>query len=287
MRTGWKSRRLALSLLVAAAFIGAAAHARPITPPEDAARPDPASAAAICALIGAEADRRALPKPFFARLIWKESRFDIAAVSPVGAEGVAQFMPYTAKERGLADPFDPAQAIPASADFLADLRAEFGNLGLAAAAYNGGPNRVARWLVNRSRLPAETHDYVLSITARPADWFRRKGAEVEDRPLLKNASFEEGCRQLPVMTTRAAPRPAWGVVVAGGRNQRAARIAFDRARRAARGQIDPALLHVVRRSNRGTGPLYLALLGAETRGEAQTLCLRLRRAGAPCTIRRN
>jgi len=52
---------------------------------------------------------------FFARLIWKESRFDIKAVSPAGAQGVAQFMPATAKRRGLADPFDPEQAIPASA----------------------------------------------------------------------------------------------------------------------------------------------------------------------------
>ncbi|QIE54036.1 lytic transglycosylase domain-containing protein [Pikeienuella piscinae] len=263
------------------------ATARPPDPPEAAARPDPASPEAICALIGAEAERRALPKAFFARLIWKESRFDIHAVSPVGAQGVAQFMPYTAKERGLADPFDPAQAIPASADYLAELRDAFGNFGLAAAAYNGGPDRVSRWLANRARLPAETHDYVLTITARPADWFRRKDREVEDRPLLKDASFEAGCLQLPVIATRAAPRPPWGVVVAGGRNRGAALIAFERAKRSARGQIDPARLHVLRRARRATGPRYLAVLGAESRSEAQKLCLRLRRAGAPCTIRRN
>ncbi|MGB5842313.1 MAG: transglycosylase SLT domain-containing protein, partial [Brucella anthropi] len=60
----------------------------------------------ICQLIGANADIHGIPRDFFARLIWKESRFDHNAVSPVGAEGIAQFMPYTAKERGLADPFD-------------------------------------------------------------------------------------------------------------------------------------------------------------------------------------
>ncbi|MEM9370297.1 MAG: lytic transglycosylase domain-containing protein, partial [Pseudomonadota bacterium] len=99
----------------------------------------------ICDTIKSAADRNGLPRPFFARLIWKESRFDIKAVSPVGAQGIAQFMPATAKERGLANPFDPAQAIPASAHYLADLKEAFGNWGLAAAAYNGGPDRVSRF----------------------------------------------------------------------------------------------------------------------------------------------
>src|SRR5699024_2330005 len=100
----------------------------------------------LCALIDAAAGAHALPPAFLARLIWKESRFDIRALSPVGAQGIAQFMPGTARLRGLEDPWDPREAIPASAHFLADLRARFGNLGLAAAAYNGGPDRVARWL---------------------------------------------------------------------------------------------------------------------------------------------
>ncbi|TIQ90880.1 MAG: lytic transglycosylase domain-containing protein, partial [Mesorhizobium sp.] len=57
----------------------------------------------VCNLIEAHADQNGLPKDFFARLIWKESRFDPNAVSPVGAEGIAQFMPGTAKLRGLAN----------------------------------------------------------------------------------------------------------------------------------------------------------------------------------------
>src|SRR5205814_6611619 len=64
------------------------------------------------------------------------------AVSPKGAEGIAQFMPGTAAERGLANPFDPEQAIPHAARFLAELKRRFGNLGMAAAAYNAGPARV-------------------------------------------------------------------------------------------------------------------------------------------------
>ena len=70
----------------------------------------------------------------FVRLIWRESRFNPSAVSPKGAQGIAQFMPGTAGERGLLDPLNPVQALPKSAEFLAELRSQFGNLGLAAAA---------------------------------------------------------------------------------------------------------------------------------------------------------
>src|SRR5688500_9370165 len=101
---------------------------------------------ALCRLVETSAKARGLPIAFLTRLIWQESSFRTTVISPAGAQGVAQFMPGTAQERGLADPFDPEQAIPAAAHLLSDLRAQFGNLGLAAAAYNGGPNRVATWL---------------------------------------------------------------------------------------------------------------------------------------------
>ena len=114
---------------------------------------------------------RGLPISFLTRLIWQESSFRATAVSPVGAQGIAQFMPGTAQERGLLDPFDPEQAIPAAASLLHDLSLRFGNLGLAAAAYNAGPNRVSAWLERRGGLPAETRDYVIRITGRSAeDW---------------------------------------------------------------------------------------------------------------------
>ena len=125
----------------------------------------------ICDLIETHAGHHGLPKEFFARLIWKESRFDPNAVSPVGAEGIAQFMPGTARMRGLANPFDIEQAIPASAHYLGELKKGFGNLGLAAAAYNAGENRVSRWLASGGFLPLETEDYVLTIMGEPADNF--------------------------------------------------------------------------------------------------------------------
>src|SRR5262249_56882473 len=70
-----------------------------------------ASVVRICDALAAAAEENDLLVDFFARLIWQESRFDPTAVSRAGAQGVAQFMPATANARGLANPFDPIEAI--------------------------------------------------------------------------------------------------------------------------------------------------------------------------------
>src|ERR1700751_5641861 len=100
----------------------------------------------ICRLIDSSARAQGLPVSFLTRFIWQESNFRPTVSSPAGALGIAQFMPGTADERGLADPFDPEAAIPKAASLLAELRQRFGNLGLAAGAYNAGPGRVAERL---------------------------------------------------------------------------------------------------------------------------------------------
>ena len=107
----------------------------------------------VCPLMQQEAEAPGLPPMVFVRLIWKESRFNPQAVSPKGAQGIAQFMPGTAADRGLDDPFEPKSAIVHSASLLADLATEFGNVGLAAAAYNAGAERVKAWLAGSSGLP--------------------------------------------------------------------------------------------------------------------------------------
>lgn len=132
----------------------------------------------LCDVLQDAADEHSIPSQLFARLIWQESRFRNEVVSRAGAQGIAQFMPRTAELRGLEDPFDPLEALPASADFLRELVKQFGNFGLAAAAYNGGPTRVRNWLAGRtSRLPKETQDYVLRITGKPVEHWRKQGAK--------------------------------------------------------------------------------------------------------------
>jgi soluble lytic murein transglycosylase-like protein len=74
--------------------------------------------------------------------IYAESTFNPFAVSKAGAQGIAQFMPQTARGIGLEDPFDPAQAIDAQAHLMRDLLRQFGSVPLALAAYNAGPTPV-------------------------------------------------------------------------------------------------------------------------------------------------
>jgi hypothetical protein len=127
----------------------------------------------LCYALLNSAQDNALPVPFLANLIWQESRLQNDAVSPAGALGIAQFMPETAAQSGLDDPFDPLKAIPASARLLRELRQQFGNLGFAAAAYNAGPRRVVEWLRRHHRLPRETRDYVARITGRSTEQWRK------------------------------------------------------------------------------------------------------------------
>src|SRR3954466_8463091 len=147
-------------------------------PPAPAAEKVPATSVdareSICLMVEAAARANDLPVEFFARIIWQESRFQPNAVGPITrsgqrAQGIAQFMPGTAAERRLLDPFDPVQALPKSAEFLHELRIQFGNLGLAAAAYNAGPRRVQEWLAGSGYMPQETRNYVSAITGTTVD----------------------------------------------------------------------------------------------------------------------
>src|SRR5262249_62112953 len=117
-------------------------------PQEGAARAAPAATEsvheALCRLIETAARDHDVSADFLTNLIWRESSFRAGAVSPKGAQGIAQFMPPTAAGRGLADPFDPEQAIPHAARLIAELRNQFGNLGRAAHASTAAPRHTAQ-----------------------------------------------------------------------------------------------------------------------------------------------
>ncbi len=251
---------------------------------------------ALCRMIEAGARRHDLPVHFFTRLIWTESRFRIRAVSPVGAQGVAQFMPGTARERGLADPFDPDQAIAASASLLADLRRQFGNLGLAAAAYNGGPTRVQNFLDGRGGLPLETQNYVLQITARTAeDWAEERRRAVPPAGVVQDLP-PQSCLMVTALLRRPGEALAgvdglfapWGVQLAGNFSRAVALASYGRARgqlRGVLGDLQPMILGSRLRS-RGRATFWRIRVPAQTRGAADGLCNRIRAAGGACVVLR-
>jgi soluble lytic murein transglycosylase-like protein len=288
-----------------AAVDKAAPAPRPAAPLADA-RPDTDAATreAMCLMIESAARAHDLPLEFFARVIWQESRFQADAIGPVTrngrrALGIAQFMPGTADERRLLDPFDPVQALPKSAEFLSELRSQFGNLGLAAAAYNAGPRRVQEWIAGTGPMPQQTRQYVYAIT----------GSSVEDwAATAKSAKPPEpapatNCRDLMALLKRA-PNPfvtqlaqrvqlgvnrAWGVQLAGGFNRDRALGSYARAVSKLTGIIgdrDTNLLSSVYRS-RGTRAFYQVRVGVDTREEANTLCGRILRTGHGCLVLRN
>jgi hypothetical protein len=265
-----------------------------VPPSPEAVRPS-RFAEDVCAIIETEAKRRGLPESFFARLIWKESLFDPDAVSPKGAEGIAQFMPGTAKLRGLDDAFAPHKALPASAAFLADLRRDLGNLGLAAAGYNAGADAVRGWLAQRRSLPFETQDYVMFITGRPAEDWAKPESDHDIPGIGKDPLFLKNCvklvkRQSALPATAAAPierapRKPWGVVVSGGFSESRALLAFRTIRNRYGSVLSGAKPMVVRKkSPMGRRKLVNVMVGANTRGEADGLCGRLQALGGACMV---
>jgi hypothetical protein len=253
----------------------------------------------VCPIMQQQAEARGLPPMPFVRLIWKESRFNPRAVSPKGAQGIAQFMPSTADERGLYDPFEPKQAIVHSASLLADLGREFGNFGLAAAAYNAGAERVRAWLAGSSGLPYETRDYVQFITGRAAEDWKLAETELPQTLRIAGAEVQESCRKLAPLVVRAvyetepltasgAWRP-WGVHVSTSFSKAKALAQFGRLRQqhaSLLGDRDPFVVPQ-RNLSRGRRALYLVQIGADSRADADKLCAKLRAKGGACMVQKN
>ena len=281
-------------------------NAEPQKPPETARDTD--TREAMCLMIESAAKAQDLPLEFFARVIWQESRFQSDAVGPVTrsgqrALGIAQFMPGTANERRLLDPFDPVQALPKSAEVLSELRQQFGNLGLAAAAYNAGPRRVQEWLAGSGPMPQETRNYVIAITGASVDDWAAAAKNGNKNGKTLDRAPTSSCRELMALLKRA-PNPfvtqleqhvklgadrLWGVQLAAGFNRDKALAMYSRAMKqlsAVIGDRDPSLLGTMLRS-RGTRIFYQVRIGTDTRPAADDLCNRIRRAGGACFVLRN
>jgi hypothetical protein len=247
----------------------------------------------VCRTIEAVARDNALDESFFARLLWKESLFDAAAISPAGAQGIAQFMPGTAKLRGLRDAFNPAEALAASARYLAELSRDYGNIGLAAAAYNSGEGRVEAFLAAKGGLPLETRAYVHAITGHPVETWRDAPPQRLDLSLPGEGGFQAACvaqaanRSLREFRSTPLLQP-WGVVVASNRDSAGAERQVSRLknRHAAVLRDEPVSYTRGRRPGM-PGSMHFAQIGRSTRAEAEALCGRLRAAGGDCMVLRN
>lgn len=301
LRPGLRAR---FSFLIAA---GGLALACAVTPGlAQSSQPDDS----ICLMIESAARDHDLPVEFFARVIWQESRFRADAVGPMTrsgkrAQGMAQFMPGTAAERGLLDPFDPVQALPKSAEFLKELWGQFGNLGLAAAAYNAGPRRIREWLDGTGYMPGETRNYVSAITGMTVDdWAAERRKSPAEREKSKPEEVRApGCGTLMAMLRRTPNRfldeltkrvvhaigQPWGVQLGAGFSRDKAMAMYARAFRRYETVLkdrDPGIQATSMR-NRGGAVFYQVRIGTDTRQSANDLCNALRKVGGACLVLRN
>jgi hypothetical protein len=258
-----------------------------------------ASTNTSCGTLETAAARYGLSAGFFRRLIQQESNFDPKAVSRAGAMGIAQFMPGTARWRGLSDPFEPGQALNESARWLSELRALFGNLGLAAAAYNAGPQRVRDWIAGRGKLPDETRAYVRIVTGLTADeWLHDDQAKAHDfdEPAGPCAAIARAPSITPSIKTEARrepaadkPPPGWGLQLIG--NTSAIRALAEYAQlqirfRSVLGDRTPTVIRVPL-GGRMTSHWFFVKVAESSRERATQLCLKLRSAGGSCLVTPN
>ena len=252
------------------AVLGAVMVASVVHLPAVSRAAEPASSrAAVCQAIAQAAAASSLPSGFLARLLWIESRFHESAISAAGALGIAQFMPQTAARRGLSDPWDPLKAIAEAAHLLADLKARFGNLGLAAAAYNAGAERVAGWLRGGPGLARETQLYVLDITGRRVeDWalLPSSASGVYDTALSAFDCLSAGDKDLP----KTAVRPV--------KQQWQTRLAAELAK-----AID-AFNAANESESESPARFNSRKPYSATRRDANSLCEALRAGGATCEV---
>jgi Transglycosylase SLT domain/SPOR domain len=253
----------------------------------------------VCLLLESAAHANGLPIEFFVRLIWRESRFRPTAVGPSTrsgkhALGIAQFMPGTAAERSLLDPFNPIEALPKAAEFLKDLRSQFGNLGLAAAAYNAGPARVRAWMAGAASMPAQTRAYVEAVTGSPIDaWAAGRDLEVKTEGGVNCQTLMAKLKQPPTTFLAALQQHVvtgviqpWGAILAANKSrseildryaalqQRFAEVLAGR---------DPIVLE----RRLGSLPRYQVRVGADSRAAANDVCKRIHLGGGDCVVLRN
>jgi Transglycosylase SLT domain len=315
--------RVLLFVMVAALWAGAALAQQPSAPPTapnqaaptaapnagaPAAAPNagaptsPAAAPAahpptpddICRALEQNAAENEIPVEFFARVIWQESRFNARAVSNKGARGIAQFMPATADYRGLVDPFDPIEALQNSARYLRDLKARFGNLGLAAAAYNAGPGRVASWLSSHRPLPGETRNYVAIITGWTADEWASANP-----PKTSETTIPQGVPCTRLANLILAPKeqaqrmaayvPRWGMQLTANWSESKAWATYRTIQKQYAALIGDREPIVIRSRGIGLGfaMRYNIRIADDNRAYLDKFCRTLIAAGGACVVLRN
>ena len=173
------------------------------TPPRTVPRPA-APSQDVNAAVSAASTRHQIDSDLINSVIHAESGFNPRAVSPKGAQGLMQLMPGTASKLGVENPFDPTANVDGGTQYLRDLLDYYhGDMAKALAAYNAGPQRVARY----HGVPPyrETHAYVARIIR---EFNRKKLAEQRAQRLKHRKSSPRATLKGRTATAANAGAPA-------------------------------------------------------------------------------
>ncbi len=249
----------------------------------------------LCTALEVLSDRYSLNPYFFTRLIWQESKFDPNARSSAKAMGIAQFIASTAEIRGLDEPFNPAEALDVSARYLVELDIKFGNLGLAAAAYNAGETAAKNFKNQSAGLPNETWKYVQIITGLDPRKWRDTPPEIHDFTLTKGQDFQTSCKNLAKSRRLnsdqkfTAQFKKWGVQLASGNTRGAAAVSYKRRIHSCKRFIKNRKPDYVYTSPKikSRRPSYGARISFESRRKAHGFCVRLQQYKCQCAVYKN
>jgi hypothetical protein len=243
-------------------------------PPSQAAAPasHPPTPDDICRALEQDAAENELPVQFFARVIWHESRFNARK------EGIAQFI----------------EGLKNSARYLRDLKARFGNIGLAAAAYHAGPGVVAAWLSSHRPLPDETRRYVAIITGSTADEWASANP-----PKTSETTIPQGLPCTRLANLIVAPKgqaqrmaayvPRWGMQLTANWSESEAWATYRLIQKQFAGLIGDREPIVVRSRGIGLSTVmrYNIRIPDDDRSYLEKLCQKLIEAGGACVVLRN
>lgn len=157
------------------------------------------------------ANANGVPVGLFQGLVQQESSYNAYAVSPVGAYGLAQLMPGTARDLGV-NPYDPQSNLNGGAKYLRQMFDRYGNWDDALGAYNAGPGRWDKVKAGTSSIPDETSNYITRVGAFAADKFGWNGASNDNSaktaPLPQQGFYADpdGVSRLHVNVTSADPQ---------------------------------------------------------------------------------
>lgn len=147
------------------------------------------------------AARYGVPFSIFRAVIGQESAWNPNAMSSAGAVGIAQLMPGTARDLGVANPFDPKQSLNGSAKYLGLLKNKFGNWTDAVAAYNAGPGGWSKVLAGEKNVPAETSDYLAKVFTKANSYGYAGGPAWQQNPTVSGVDDGPGGAPLQMTIT--------------------------------------------------------------------------------------